>query len=323
MGVFTKLTKSQIKKILSHYSFYNDQNFSMQGIGLGTVNTYYKLTFADKSCYFLKIDEVGDQKRLDNELRVFRCLSKNKNTLGFDFPFPLKTKTKKLHTAFQKKPVLLFPELAGRSRFNDLKPADIKQIGSAMASLHKAKLAKTIKNHRFCLSGLIKSFKQIEKKLNQKHPELSALIKTELTQLKTKLPKNAKAVLIHGDLFPENIHWSQTTLSGILDFEAAGKGHALFDFCVGLHALCHNGKNFDLKKVRALQNGYQKISKTNLLKHRDFPIFLRLTTLRFLITRLKDFELPGIVKTTENFKDYKEYINRFNSLNTLTRISPS
>ena len=37
--------------------------------------------------------------------------------------------------------------------------------------------------------------------------------------------------------------------------------------------------------------------------------------MRFLLTRLKDFELVNADPQAENFKDYKEYVSRLKNIN--------
>lgn len=310
MGKFTTLSKSQIKKILSNYPQVS-QNYKTEALSMGTVNTYYRISCPGKKVYYLKIDEVGDRVRLKNEITIFRFLNKNRKKLNFDFPSPLQTKSGRFYVENGKKPVLLFTEVAGKSILTSLTPQHLKLVGIKMAELHALKPSKKIKNHRFDLKGLKKNFLKIKKNLQKKHPELVPFISDKLLYLNKKAPKKSALSLIHADLFPDNIHWLGKKPTGIIDFEAAGLGHPLFDICVVFHALCHDGKKFDFKKIRSFMTGYEtvkKIDKTHLF------YFMQMTALRFLITRLKDFDLPGLNPKMKDFRNYKDYVLRFEQI---------
>lgn len=311
MGKFTTLSKSQIKKIISKYPQLAQKEFKADALSMGTVNTYYRILFSNKKKYYLKIDEVGDLKRLENEINIFRFLDASKNKLGFDFPSPLKTKSGAFYTKHGKKPVLFFTEVAGKSILTGLKSRHLKLIGTRMAKLHNLKPNKKIKNHRFDLTGLKKTFLKIKKALQKKRPELATFISEKLEYLDKNSPAKFQASLIHADLFPDNIHWEKSKLQGIIDFEAAGLGHPLFDICVAFHALCHNGKNFDIKRIKNFMAGYESIKK---IDKKYLMYFMQLSALRFLITRLKDFDLQDLSPKMKDFRNYKDYHARFEQM---------
>lgn len=311
MGKFTTLSQSQIKNILSHYPQITQKSCRAQALSMGTVNTYYRISCPGKKIYYLKIDEVGDQTRLKNEIAIFHFLNKNRNKLSFDFPSPLPTKSGKFYVKNGKKPVLLFTEVAGKAILTGLKPQHLKLVGVKMAELHTLKPSQKIKNHRFDLKGLKKNFLKIKKSLQKKRPELTTFISGKLRYLAKNSPKKYKASLIHADLFPDNIHWNGKKLRGIIDFEAAGLGHPLFDICVVFHALCNDGKKFDLNKIRSFIAGYQNVKK---IDKTCFFYFMQMTALRFLITRLKDFDLPALSPKMEDFRNYKDYVVRFEQI---------
>lgn len=310
MGKFTTLSKLQIKKILSHYSQVSP-HYKTQALSMGTVNTYYRISCPGKKIYYLKIDEVGDWARLKNEITIFCFLNENRRKLNFDFPSPLPTKSGKFYVKHDNKAILLFTEVPGKAILTSLSPHHLKLVGTKMAELHTLKPSKKIRNHRFDLDGLKKNFSKIKRALQKKHPELVSFISDKLRYLTKNSQKNYQAALIHADLFPDNIHWLGKKPTGIIDFEAAGLGHPLFDICVVFHALCNDGKKFDLKKIRSFIAGYQtikKIDKTPLF------YFMQMTALRFLITRLKDFDLSGLSPKMKDFRNYKDYVVRFEQI---------
>lgn len=312
MAIYTLLAKPDIDAVLDSYGLFESHSYSFKGIAMGTVNTYYKITFADNQSFFLKIDEVGDKKRLENELAILALLHKHQKKLGYETPFPLKTKKQKFYIPWQNKFILIFPEIEGKILFeNKLDDKKLFITGKALAKLHRLSITAQIKSHRFDIRGQCRVFAQIKSRLFKKLPHVHTQISSKLGELKKLHPNNIKNTLIHADLFAENIHWVKGKLHGILDFEAGGRGEPLFDVGVALHALCHNGKSFSEKKVKAFMNGYFSARKLGLAEKKSFSYFLDYSAMRFLLTRLRDFELVDGPVKAEPFKDYREYINRF------------
>lgn len=316
MAIYTKLTKSQIKRLLLHFKGIPNQGFTHSGVEMGTVNTYYKITFPDQKTFYLKLDEVGDLGRLRHEIEIFLHLQHHRRRLSFCVPAPLLTNTEKYYIPFKNKFALLFAEIPGTSKFSGLTAEHLKEIGRKIAELHAFPVPQKIRTHRFDLFGLKRTFQAIQPKLTQSHPQLSTPIRQKLKLLEEEKPK-LKKVLIHGDLFPENVHWQGNRFSGMLDFEAAGLGEALFDICVIIHSFCHLRKKFNSKLIRAFLVGYQEVRSLTKKEKKYFSYFMQFTCMRFLITRLKDFELAGVSPRAIHFKDYREYFWRFEELNQL------
>lgn len=309
MALYTKLSSAQINEFAAHYGFNPPQKY--KGILEGTVNTYYQLAYLGKK-FYLKIDEVGEKPRLHRELKILELLGQKK--LPFEFPLPLSTTRKKLFVPFKNKFVLLFPEIQGQSLFGkNLKPSHLNAIGKNLAILHQKtrSQAKDLEPHRFDLKGMKQVYREIQTRLVKKHPQLDKTIKEWLELFGQHSPKNLPSGLIHADLFPENILFLKNKLHGFLDFEAAGYGEFLFDLGVTIHACTHDGKKFDLSKVKSFLKGYQEIRTLTKSEKKYFEFYLNLSALRFLLTRLRDFELkPGKVKASP-FKDFKEFVRRF------------
>lgn len=320
MGIFTTLSKTEIKDVLTNFSGLPDQDFRAEGVEIGTVNTFYRITFADKksSVYYLKIDEIADEKRLKNEIQIFQLLAKHQRKLSYQIPLPLKTNTNKFYLKSNKRFYLIFRAIPGRSLYSELKPSHLKIMGQKLAELHKLAVTNSIKPHRFCFAGLKQAFNGIKPKITQKHPQIATLITRELTAIQKQLGASQKSVLIHADLFPENVLWIKNDFSGMLDFEAGGLGDALFDIGVSVHALCLNDANeLDSKKLKAFLQGYQSIRKITNADFKRLPAHLKLTCLRFLITRLKDFELRNANPKDANFKDYQVYLKRYGKIDDI------
>ncbi len=332
MALYTSLTKKQISDLVSHFGLSAPKK--IKGILEGTVNTYYKLDYADGSSYFLKIDETADKKRLKKELQVFALLNRIQKKLPFDIPLPLPTRSGKYSIPLKRgalKEVLLFKTIAGKTATpSSLTSQKLKQIGKALAYLHRLTQKNRLNPHRFNLHGQTQVFQQIRPKLKKKLPVVEDSIAGWLSFLKRSEPKKIPSGLIHADLFPENILFVGNRLKGILDFEAAGKGAFLFDIAVSLHALTYTGKKFDPKKITAFLTGYLSVRRFTREEIQSLEYYLLQSALRFLLTRLRDFELKDGPVKAKPFKDYREYVKRFGEVRKLmityfkkARISPT
>ncbi|MBI2340547.1 MAG: homoserine kinase [Deltaproteobacteria bacterium] len=317
MALYTRLTRQQIRKLAASFGLPAPRK--IRGVLEGTVNTFYELTYPKKS-YFLRVDEVADLKRLKNELRVFSLLERIKKRLSFKTTLPLKAKNGKRTIPFGKKYVLLFEKINGASYFHHrLKGKHLYRIGRALAELHRATKNCRIPPHRFNFTGMERVYREILPHLQKKHPAVALETGQWMTWLKKNEPKGVPCGLIHADLFPENLLFVRDRLEGILDYEAAGYGSCLFDIAVTLHACCHDEKNFSIEKCRRLLEGYRSVRKLSTRKKRWFEYYLYQSAVRFLLTRLRDFELKEGKVLARPFKDYREYLRRFSEMPELVR----
>lgn len=319
MALYTILNKAAITALIEHFPTLPRTRFTAKGIALGTVNTYYRLRFTSGEVYYLKIDEVADESRLKNEVLIFEHLDKHRRELGHKTPMPILSETGARYVSFQKKFTLFIPEVFGVSYFKkDLTPERLAIIGRHIRRWHGIPTNKKIAMHRFDLPGQKNVFQQISSKLTRKHPELSRFIAAKIAFFERDKPSRERLRLIHADLFPENILWRGNRLNGILDFDAAGLGDPLFDVGVCLHALCHDGEHFHSDKIKGFLKGYFESKPPTLFEKQHFAYYFDLAAMRFLLTRLRDFELaPGPVKA-EPFKDYREFSRRFDENEAFT-----
>lgn len=318
MAIYTKLTRSQIEKVVRLYRL--DSPKGIKGVLEGTVNTYYELHYANKS-YLLKIDEVGDKRRLVGELKILNLLGSKSSNIGLSFPQPLRTIKGRQFILLKGKFVLIFEKLNGHSiPHGGLKAKHLTQIGKKMAMIHlRTRHFRGISLHRFTQKEMSKVYSQIRHDLERRHPTVGLEVRQWLGWLKKEYPRGLPSGLIHADLFPENILFERDKLTGIVDFEAAGCGPFLFDIAVCLHACCHAGLSFDRKRVRHFISGYQSQRTLTRIERGHLEYFLYESSLRFLLTRLRDFELKGGAIKARPFKDYREYLRRFSEIPELVR----
>lgn len=317
MALYTILNKAQLSQFAAHFNLPPPRSF--KGILAGTVNTYYRLQYAD-GAYFLKVDEIGKSARLKRELVILNLLAKHSWKLKFETPTALTANGSRQFLPWTGKFILLFPEMRGKSLFGArLTPGHLKQVGAALARLHRATAKSKLAPHRFNAGELKRVFRQIKPKLQKKHPQLAPWVLNQVKTLTQNSSVRLPEGLIHADLFPENILFEGKKLKGILDFEAGGRGTFLFDLAVAIHACAHDGKKFILPKAKALLKGYESVRRLTPAERKNFSNALNESALRFLLTRLRDFELKDGPVKAKPFKDYREYTRRFAEIPALTK----
>lgn len=314
MALFTSLSQGQIAQLVSAYGLPPPPK--TQGVLEGTVNTYYRLTYPQRVLY-LKVDEIGDLKRLKREVRMLKLLKRFQKITRLQTPNALPTLEGGFYLPFGKKFTLLFEAIEGQTAtINGLTPAMLFQIGSALAHLHVSTSGVKLAPHRFHEPELKRVFRQIRARLHRKHPKVEELILKKFEMIRSGRPKKIPEGLIHADLFPENTMFEGKKLTGFLDFEAGGRGAFLFDVATTLHACCHDGKKFLLPRARSFLKGYESVRPLKEKKHLGF--YLHESALRFLLTRLRDFELKDGPTKASPFKDYREFVRRFDEIDKLT-----
>ena len=315
MALYTKLSRSQIVRLASLFDLPPPKK--IRGVLEGTVNTFYALSYPGQ-IYFLKIDEVGSRTRLDREITVFKRLQKIKSRLGFDVPLPLKAKNGKYFVPFKNRFALIFTEVADRPA---IKPnaRQLVAMGGALGALHRATHKIPLPPHRFHLQEQERIYRQIGRQLKKRYPTVYKQEAFTLAWLKANRPAGIPQGLIHGDLFPENIHFKEGRLQGIVDFESAGSGEFLFDIAAALHACCHDGRRFSIPKSKALLKGYARSRPLSLREQKRLGYFLVYAANRFLLTRLRDFALKKGKIATKTYRDFREYFRRFDEIPEFTR----
>ena len=166
------------------------------------------------------------------------------------------------------------------------------------------------KNNNFSLDKWHLLFGEIEREIKQNDPKIHNSIKDELDFLQNNWPKNLPFSVIHADLFPDNVFFDGTEISGIIDFYFACNDFMLFDLAIAITAWCFDEKNqFSNVKAKFLLDGYQKIRAINAQEFQYLNILLRGASVRFLLTRYYD-----LINQDENItvtkKDPKEYYKK-------------
>jgi homoserine kinase type II len=121
-------------------------------------------------------------------------------------------------------------------------------------------------------------------------PGLRAEITAELDFFDTHWPGDLPTGIIHADLFPDNVFFLGSELSGLIDFYFACNDMLAYDVAICLNAWCFEpDASLNVTKARALLSGYGSVRPFTDAELAMMPILARGAALRFLLTRLHDW----------------------------------
>lgn len=276
MSVYTSISQSQLKLFLKTYSL--GELISFSGIQAGIENTNYNVR-TEKGQFILTVYESLIESEVPRFLLLLDQLANNK----FLVPKPQANRQGNKLNTLKDKPAAIFNCLAGHSI--DTPTIDqCCEIGEFLAQLHQHRQSTIDTINPNNLTGCQTVFNEIQASLNQ--PDI-ALIMSELNyQANYILPDLPKGV-IHADLFKDNVLFDQGKISGVLDFYNACNEYFIFDIAVTVNDWCMENASINSQKFNALLSGYQKVRTLTEDETRHFPVFLRLTALRFWLSRLE------------------------------------
>lgn len=315
MGVFTRLDERQIAAALADYGL---TATAWAGVPEGSVNTWYRVEAAGRR-YFLRLDERGDPAAVDAELRVLDALA------GMSVPRVVPTRDGRRMTSLAGKPCLLFEALHGVSHpARELTGAQLAAIGRTVAAMHATPVPEGLAPHRFHPRRVYESlWLPVRERVVAEHPDAAAALDAAFARGWAAYAfEGLPQAIVHGDLFADNVLFEGDAVTGVIDFEAAGVGARLFDLAVAVHALCFNvaARTFEVARARALMGGYRAGAALTAGEVAAWPEALRYAGQRFLVTRLRDFEMRPGAREAGTWKDYREYLDHLRALDAAAAL---
>lgn len=304
MAVYTKLAHQEVEQFLEQYNINNFKDY--KGITEGVENTNYFINTLEQD-YILTIYE----KRVDeNDLPFFINLLSNLSENKFPCPKPIANKNNQKINKIKNKNAALVTFLNGQSK-NKITSNECFEIGKITAQLHEItkKFNVSRKNN---LS--IESWQNIfEKTIKQKIDLDETIIKKTknyLNFLKDNWPKNLPQGIIHADLFPDNIFFTNNKVSGIIDFYFACNDFFAYEIAICINSICFdNNSTFNMTKAKNLIDGYSSVRTLSEDEKKYLPILSMGAAMRFFLTRLYDFyhtDNKADVKIKDPFEYFKK-----------------
>jgi homoserine kinase type II len=285
MAVYTDVSPEELEAFLATYDLGRLRAF--KGIAEGVENSNYLLQ-TEAGSFILTLYE----KRVNPaDLPFFVGLMEHLATRGIDCPQPVRNREGVALGTLAGRPALIATFLVGTSVRRPT-AANCAALGTALAGLHKAGADFTAFHRANALSvaGWRPLYEQAGARADTVAPGLSALIADELSVLEARWPTDLPGGVIHADLFPDNVFFTDGRLSGLIDFYFGCNDLLAYDVAICLNAWCFEPDGaFNQTKGRALLAAYQAERPLGAEEIAALPLLARGAALRFLLTRLVDW----------------------------------
>jgi len=304
MAVYTEISDDELSRFIESYGI--GELRSYKGIAEGVENTNYLVHTTDAN-FILTLYE----KRVDpNDLPFFLGLMDHLAARGLTCPLPVRDKAGNMLNTIAGRHAAIVTFLDG---VWPRKPhsAHTLEVGRAMARMHLASQDFAMKRRNALgLSGWRPLFERFAARADDILPGLSKLIAGELDLLEAHWPAALPEGVIHADLFPDNVFFIGSELSGLIDFYFACNDALAYDLAISLNAWCFEADfAYNVTKGRALLKGYEEVRKLTAAERQAFPMLARGAAMRFLLTRGYDW-LNTPANALVARKDPFDYVRR-------------
>lgn len=305
MAVYTKVTLEDANEFLDKY--YDLGNLvSITEITQGVENTNYIIE-TNNCKYILTLYE---QRVSSSDIPFFIDLLVHLDKRDIVCPKPIIMKSKRYTENLNGRHAAIFSFLYGKSTIN-IKNEHCSLVGQTLADIHQKTVNLDIyRDNNLSFNHWSKLYKSIKYPIKDLQNNLDKEIVKELNFLTSNWPQNLPLGIIHGDLFPDNIFFDASSLSGVIDFYFACNEFYAFDIAICINAWCFEKDNsFNITKAKHLLEGYKKFRDLSMDELYYLPILCRGSALRFLLTRIIDWQRDD-KRALVIPKDPLEYFNK-------------
>jgi homoserine kinase type II len=298
MAVYTPINKIELQDWLKNFSIGVLKNF--KGISSGVTNTNF-LVETENDKFILTIFEHNKMEELPFYFDLMGFLASKK----FLCPLPITNKNNVNQTPIKGKPAVLVSFLLGAAKEN-ITGNDCYSVGTALAKFHISAIDFTgkRKNNRN-IDWIIGKFNELKGNLSIFDQRI---IELEIDYQRNSITDGLPVGIIHGDLFRDNVFFHQNKLSAFIDFYYACNDHLLVDLAIVINDWCSNSDGgIEKEKFNLFLDGYQSIRKLESLEFECLQNSLRLSALRFWVSRLDAYHnvVEGesvLIKDPDHFK---------------------
>ena len=239
---------------------------------------------------------------------------------NFPSPEPIINKNGNYISEISGKKAAVVSFLHGNAKKN-LNPENCYNVGVNTAKLHLITKDLTGKRqNKLSISSWRKIYNKVKKDCSKIHSNLPNIIEKNLDVIEKNWPKNIPSGIIHADLFPDNIFFEGSKLTGFIDYYFSCNDFYAFEIAICLNALCFEGKNenlsFNVTKAKKFIDGYSSIRKLSDNEKNSLKILCQGAAIRFLLTRVFDY-LNLIEGAIVKIKDPIEYLKRLEFHNSV------
>jgi homoserine kinase type II len=283
MAVYTDVSFEDLEVLLADYDV--GQPLSFKGIAEGVENSNFYLQ-TDRGSFFLTLYE----KRVhEDDLPFFLGLMEHLAARGIACPEPVRRKNGKQWTTVNDRPAALVSFLTGLSvRRPDV--GHCASAGEALGRLHEAGADFAIRrSNALGIAGWLDLVEKTASGADGIERGLRDVIASSYREVSARWPAGLPTGVIHADLFPDNVLFTNAQVSGLIDFYFACNDAFAYDLAIMLNAWCfENDGAYNLTKGKSLLAAYRKRREMTDAEVAALPILCAGAALRFLLTRLFD-----------------------------------
>lgn len=284
MAVFTDITETELGAFLAEYDLAELRSY--RGIAEGSENSNFVL-HTGKGEFILTLYE----KRVDEaDLPFFLGLMQHLALKGISCPLPVARRDGSLIGRLAGRPAAIITFLEGIWPRRPTVP-QCREVGKALAGMHLASADFTIaRPNALSVDGWRKLWAGARERSGEVDASLKADIDADFELFAHAWPKGLPSGVIHADLFPDNVFFLDSKLSGLIDFYFACNDFYAYDVATCLNAWCFEKDGaFNITKGSALLSGYESVRPLTSAEKDALPILARGSALRFTLTRLYDW----------------------------------
>jgi len=314
MAVYTDVAAEELEAFLAGYAI--GELLSYKGIAEGVENSNF-LVHTSRGYFILTLYE---KRVAAKDLPFFLGLMEHLHARGITCPQPVQNRRGEVLGQVAGRPAAVITFLDGMW-IRRPTPAHCGALGEALARLHIAGLDfKQSRANALSVDGWRPLYEHCRARANEVQRGLEPLLAAELAHLEAAWPGKLPQGVIHADLFPDNVFFLGSKLSGLIDFYFACTDALAYDVAVCLNAWCfESDHSYNVTKGRSLLQSYAQVRPLADVERDALPLLARGAALRFLLTRLVDwFNVPpgALVRP----KDPLEYARKLRFHQAVTSV---
>lgn len=260
MARYTILHDKDIRNIIG---FYGLTLHSFEALDGGAANSSYLLKSAEGD-FVLTVFDSKEWTHVTRLGRLLNYLSRKKFITTKLLPRLDGTYI----TTYKKFPVMIKHYLHGRVHARLTKKM-LRRTGAELARLHQIPPPDYLPaKHSYG--------RQIFSQVIGKGPDLAyeSWLAGKQQYIQAHLPAQIPRGLIHGDLFNDNILFSENELLALIDFEEACNYFLAFDIGMGIVGQCIDGNQISFEKAKEFVSGYQRVRKMKKIGRQTLQLFV-------------------------------------------------
>ncbi len=312
MAAITPLTENDLEALLSRYSLRGLRSFWPASNGI------------ENSNYFIRL--AGELAGEDGARELVLTLLEHPGHAG-DLLVPLldlcdaaglpvarviRNTAGNANDEINGKPTILSPRLAGQHVINPTLQ-QCESVGQFLARFHIV----AADPMPAAAAEYPRDADWLAQTASTVHAELrfadNRLLDAALTTVTSLLNRSDAASLprgiIHGDLFRDNVLFTEHGLSGVLDFHHAATGSWVYDVAVAANDWCSvDDGALDGERVMSLLRSYHSVRPLKLPELWFFPVFALYAALAFWLSRLDGQRTAGEHGRTKNPDEFRRIV---------------